>query len=84
MAASTIIKVRAFVSENPLAVVARYTALRARIRKMLYGYTRANLPGLWQSRSAHIVTTIAVQPLARAVISVAKTHAVGASRTGGW
>jgi len=69
-------------TESTLSIVASEAVLRARIVEVLHRRNRADLSRLRQSASAHIVTTVAVQTLARAVISVTKTDPERAGRNG--
>jgi len=63
-------------AEGSLSIVTRDTVLRSRIRKMLYRRDRTYLLRLGQSTSAYVVTTIAVQTLARAVVGMTETYRV--------
>lgn len=67
-------------AERSLAVVTGRAALRARRREMLRREGGTDLAALRRALRAHIVATVAVEPLARAVIRVAKTYAEGARR----
>ena len=80
VAASTLGKVGAL-AESPLAIVASDAVLRAGIGQMLHGCNGTDLFRLRQTASAYVVTAVAGQTLARAVLGVAKTHAVSARRS---
>lgn len=80
MAASAIACVG--VAERAPIVVASHAALRARVGEMLRGENGADLPSLRQSPSNYVVTARASQTLARAMVRVAETDAVGASLDG--
>ena len=65
-------------AEGALAVVTGHAALRACVWKMLRRKSRTDLASLLKSTRADGVATVAVEPLARAVIGVAEAYAVGA------
>jgi hypothetical protein len=69
-------------AEGALSIVTSKAVLRARISDVLYRRDRGDLSRLRQSASAHIVTTVAVQTLARAVVDVAETDPERAGRNG--
>jgi hypothetical protein len=69
-------------AESALTIVTSNAVLRARIGEMLHRRDRADLSRLRQTSAAHIVTTVAVQTLARAVIRVAETNPKRAGRNG--
>jgi len=78
VAASTLRKVGAL-AESALAIVASDAVLGARIREMLHRRDGTDLFRLRQTASAYIVTTVATQALARAVVRMTKTNSVRAS-----
>jgi len=69
-------------AESALSIVASNAVLPMRIDKVLRRRDRADLSRLRQSSSAHLVTTVAVQTLARAVVGVAETDPERAGRNG--
>ena len=62
-------------AEGALAVVTGHAALRARGWKMLRGKGRTDLAALRQPTRAHVVTTVAVETLARPMIRVVEADA---------
>lgn len=75
--------VKAGFAESALTVVAGHTSLRARVGEMLRRESRTDLASLRQSASRDYVATLAVEPLAQAVIHVAEADAERARLRGG-